>query len=149
MEQEFYCKKCGGRTCKIINEQTKIERELSARYLILLIVFSIISLIGIIVIIVNAISMKTMDKVYYSQDVTKNIILYLEHSKALESYQSNIYIGIGLTILGFVLSVFTAIYHNIDASYNIHTETKKLCLTCGKKWKFKKVEQENFETQKL
>ena len=147
MEQQFKCQNCNGDHYKIVNEQTKIQKELRAGYLILLIVFTLIAIIGIGMIIINALNIKfTVNEISYSnkmEEIDKNIIKYFQNTLEIEAFKANIFVGASLIILGFIGVIFTAIFYNIDPTYVVKNEAKKLCLTCGKKWKLKKIESQD------
>lgn len=134
MSEKFKCKNCNGEEFEMINIQKSFQKELKAGHLILFIFFTLLSTIGIVIILYNAIELTSLEMptLKESEEIIEkflyNLLIY-------KQCQAKIYIGIGLFLLGFVGVIFTFIFYNIDPTYNIKNETRKLCLTCGKKWK--------------
>ncbi len=128
------CPKCNCENYKTINIQTSFQKELKAGHLILFIFFTLFSIIGISIIIYNATEIAFLEIPTLKQN-EQIIATFLSNFLIHNHCQPNIYLAIGLFLLGFVGVIFTFIFYNIDPTYNIKNETRNLCLNCGKKWK--------------
>ncbi len=153
MEQQFKCKKCNSENYKVINVQTQIKKNLQTKYVMFLTIFAVIAGVGIIMIISDALNLTSITNNFsyssYVNNLDENIIEYLQNTAKVEEIKANIYIDASLVVLGFIGAAFTAIYYSIDPTYTITNEARKLCLNCGRKWKFKKIEEPDFEQEML
>ena len=134
------CPKCNGEEFKIINVEKSVQKELKVGYLLLFILFALVAFAGIAIILYNAIEL-TLLEVPTLKDDDEIIATYISNLIMYEQCKAKIYLGIGLFFLGFVSVIFTAIFYNIDPTYAVKSEARKMCLTCGKKWKL------NYETK--
>lgn len=139
------CPKCGSENAQTINVQKEIQKEAKTGFIILFAFFAVVAIIGVIVTISNALNMIDI-KAYRNSNETNDIVTsYIFYLLQYEQYKAKIFLGIGLFFLGFSGTIFTAIFYNIDPTYKVKNESRKICTDCGKKWKIK-IEEIDFNS---
>ncbi len=151
--ENFKCKDCGHEEFEIINVQTKIEKEMKAGAVIIAIVCGLIAMIGILILIINAIKMQMVDIKLFDDVYMQNPNAIFTNKELIEAINNNsinlakynrckayMFMGIGVTLIGFLGFAFTAVFHNADTSYKITNESRRICKNCGRKHKIKKAE---------
>lgn len=142
---KIQCPKCGSENAQTINVQKEIQKEAKTGFVILFTLFAVFAIIGVIITISNALNMIDI-KAYRNSNETNDIITsYILYLLQYEQYKAKVFLGIGLFLLGFSGTIFTAIFYNIDPTYKVKNESQRICVDCGKKWKIK-TEEINLDT---
>ncbi len=139
--EDFKCKDCGHEEFEVINIQTKIEKEAKMGQIIMTMIGLVLGIIGIIIIISNAIKLNDLNYSGYGNDIISTIDRHFENLILCEKYKSKISLGIGLAFIGFIVTLFFAIWYNMDAAYKVTNEPRRMCKNCGRKHKIKKPEK--------